>query len=182
MLTLTSPTTALHTQWLAARDDWGRGVHQPGSGLRPGDDIDSPAGFADWVARLHREGDENLPPATGLVHAGYWWITDQGGAVLGTISLRYALTDFLLQAAGHIGYGIRPSARGHGIAGWALTETLKIARQRALTPILITCDQGNAASARVIEKHGGTLEDVRDTSVGLKRRYWITLSPGEWQP
>jgi len=28
--------------------------------------------------------------------------------------------------------------------------------------------------ARVIEKAGGVLEDVRETELGLTRRYWIT--------
>jgi len=32
----------------------------------------------------------------------------------------------------------------------------------------------NLASARVIEKAGGVLEDVRETELGLTRRYWIT--------
>lgn len=172
---LVEPTTELHAAWLASRDEWGNGVHQPGSGLRPGDDIDSPVGFAEWVARLRRAGDESVPPATGLVHAGYWWVVDQKDTILGAISLRYALTDFLLQAGGHIGYGIRPSARGRGVASWALGEVLGVARRRHLDPVLITCDEDNAASARVIEKHGGVLEDVRETPVGLKRRYWIAL-------
>ena len=173
MLKLIDPTTKLHAAWLASRDEWGRGVHQPGSGLRSDDDIDSPAGFAEWVARLRREGDESLPPATGLVHAAYWWIIDQEDMVLGAISLRYTLTDFLLQAAGHIGYGVRPSARGRGAASFALREVLSVARRRHLDSVLITCDNDNAASARVIEKHGGVLEDIRDTPIGLKRRYWI---------
>lgn len=175
MRRLVDPTTELHAAWLASRDEWGNGVHQPGSGLRPGDDIDSPAGFAEWVARLRREGDESVPPAAGLVHAAYWWILDENDTVLGAISLRYALTDFLLQAAGHVGYSTRPSARGCGVASWALGEVLGAARLRPLDSVLITCDDENAASARVIEKHGGVLEDVRETSIGLKRRYWIAL-------
>ncbi|MFD1374079.1 GNAT family N-acetyltransferase [Actinoplanes sichuanensis] len=175
MLTLIEPTTDLHAQWLASRDEWGRGVHQPGSGLRGGDDVDSAEGFATWVSRLHREGDESLPPLPGLVHAAYRWVVDQDGTVLGSISLRYALTDFLLLAAGHIGYSVRPSARGRGIAGWALGEILVAARKRELESVLITCDVDNTASARVIEKCGGVLEDVRDTPAGPRRRYWIAL-------
>ncbi|WP_236717920.1 GNAT family N-acetyltransferase [Actinoplanes sp. TFC3] len=116
-----------------------------------------------------------MPPAAGLVHAAYWWILDENDTVLGAISLRYALTDFLLQAAGHVGYSTRPSARGCGVASWALGEVLGAARLRPLDSVLITCDDENAASARVIEKHGGVLEDVRETSIGLKRRYWIAL-------
>jgi predicted acetyltransferase len=175
MRRLVDPTTEFHAAWLASRDEWGRGVHQPGSGLRPGEDIDSPAGFAEWVARLRREGDESLPPPAGLVHAAYWWIVDEMDTVLGAISLRYALTDFLLQAAGHIGYSVRPSARGGGVASWALGEVLGAARRRHLDSVLITCDEDNAGSARVIAKHGGVLEDVRETPIGRKRRYWITV-------
>jgi predicted acetyltransferase len=175
VLKLISPTTELRAAWLASRDEWGIGGHQPGSGLRPSDDLDSPAGFGEWVARLRREGDESLPPPAGLVHAGYWWIVGPEDTVLGAISLRYALTDFLLQAGGHIGYSVRPSARGRGVASWALAEVLDTARRRRLDSVLITCDEDNAGSARVIEKHGGVLEDVRDTPIGRKQRYWIRL-------
>ena len=39
----------------------------------------------------------------------------------------------------------------------------------------MTCDKGNDASAIVIERAGGVLEDIRDDpSDGIpKRRYWI---------
>jgi predicted acetyltransferase len=133
------------------------------------------AGFAEWVARLQSEGDESEPPPAGLVHAAYWWIVDQNDTVLGAVSLRYTLNDFLLQVAGHIGYSVRPSARGRGVAGWALGEVLGVARRRRLDAVLITCDEGNDASARVIETHGAVLEDVRHTRGGPKRRYWIAL-------
>ena len=47
---LIAPTTRLHAEWLESRDEWGRGVHQDGAGMRPQDDYDSPAGFARWIA------------------------------------------------------------------------------------------------------------------------------------
>ena len=37
--------------------------------------------------------------------------------------------------------------------------------------VLITCDDTNVASATVIERNGGVLEDLR----GGKRRYWVDL-------
>ena len=91
------------------------------------------------------------------------------------IALRHELTDFLLNAAGHIGYGIRPSARRRGLATWALQAILVQARGLGLTKVLVTCDDANVASAGTIEKVGGVLEDVRDTELGRTRRYWITL-------
>ncbi|WFE29436.1 GNAT family N-acetyltransferase [Solwaraspora sp. WMMD791] len=172
---LIAPTAELYASWLAAREEWGPGTHQDGSGLRPADDVDTAAGFAAWVDRLRRQGDESLPADEGRVHATHWWIVEQG-SYLGAISLRHRLNDFLLRAGGHIGYGVRPSARGRRVATWALGAVLPLAAARGLDRVLITCADGNAASARVIERHGGVLEDVRDTELGRTRRYWITLS------
>jgi predicted acetyltransferase len=171
---LIQPTVRLHASWLAARDEWGRGVHQDGAGLHADDEVDSATGFARWVGRLLREGDTSVAPDEGRVHGTYWWITEED-TCLGAISLRHALNDFLLRAGGHIGYGIRPSARGRGLATWALRSVLPRARALGLDQVLVTCDDSNPASARVIEKAGGVLEDVRDTELGLTRRYWITL-------
>lgn len=171
---LISPTARLRETRLAARDEWGRGVHQPGAGLSPEDDPDTAEGFAAWIARLAREADPAIPPPPGRVHATYWWVT-QDDAYLGVISLRHTLNDFLLQAGGHIGYGIRPSARGRGLATAALRSVLPAARELGIDRVLVTCDETNAASARVIGKCGGVLEDVRDTPLGRTRRYWIGL-------
>ncbi|BCJ62219.1 GNAT family N-acetyltransferase [Micromonospora endophytica] len=171
---LIAPTTRLRDSWLAARDEWGRGVHQDGSGLRDSDEVDTAAGFAAWVAELRRASDQSVPPPQGLVHASFWWIVEDD-SVLGAISLRYRLNDFLLRAGGHIGYGIRPSARGRGLATWALGRVLGHAAARGMDRCLITCHVDNPASARVIERRGGVLEDVRDTELGRLRRYWVAL-------
>ena len=171
---LIEPTIRLRTSWLASRDEWGRGVHQDGAGLHADDDVDTAAGFAAWVARLAREADRSIPAGEGRVHATYWWIAEDD-TYLGAITLRHALNDFLLRAGGHIGYGLRPSARGRGIAAWALRSVLPHARALGLERVLITCNDSNLASARTIENSGGVLEDIRETELGSTRRYWITL-------
>ncbi|WP_228078047.1 hypothetical protein [Streptomyces profundus] len=48
-------------------------------------------------------------------------------------------------------------------------------RHLGLARVLLTRDEGNVPSARAIEANGGVLEDVRQTGVGWKRRYRITL-------
>ena len=171
---LIAPTTRLHHAWLAARDEWGRGVHQDGSGLHADDDVDTSEGFAAWVARLRRESDPTVPPEPGRVHCTSWWIVEDD-AMLGAIALRHELNDFLLRAGGHIGYGVRPGARRRGLATFALGHVLLHARDRGLDRVLVTCDDTNAASCRTIEGQGGVLEDIRETELGLTRRYWITL-------
>jgi predicted acetyltransferase len=44
-----------------------------------------------------------------------------------------------------------------------------------LDRVLLTCLPENTASARIIEKAGGVLEDIRETALGPERRYWISL-------
>ncbi|MGY0003281.1 GNAT family N-acetyltransferase [Micromonospora sp. I033] len=167
---LIAPTVRMHTAWLAAHDEWGPGRHEDGFGLRPTDEVVSPAGFAAWVARLA----DDRTPDPGEVRCTYRWIVEDD-RVLGGIALRHELDDFLLRVSGHIGYGIRPSARRRGLATWALGRMLDEARRLGLDRVLVICADGNVASARTIERQGGVLEDTRDTEPGPARRYWITL-------
>ena len=169
---LVAPTTRLHAAWLEAHEEWGPGVHEDGFGLHPSDEPGSPAGFAAWVARLTAQSDPAMPVEAGRVHCTYRWIVEDD-RVLGAIALRHELNERLMQL-GHIGYGIRPSARRRGLATWALGRMLDEARGLGLTRVLIVCEAGNLASAKTIERHGGVLEDVRDTGHGTVRRYWIT--------
>ena len=175
MLELITPTTRLRDSWLDARTEWGVGAHQDGSGLRSTDDVDTVAGFAAWVEWLSQQADESIPLPPDRVHATYWWIVEDN-VYLGAISLRHRLNDFLARAGGHIGYGVRPSARRRGVATWAMGAVLAQARTHGLDRVLVTCDDANIPSARTIERHGGVLEDVRDTELGRTRRYWIDLS------
>jgi predicted acetyltransferase len=168
------PTTRLHAAWLESRDEWGRGIHQDGAGMRPQDDYDSAAGFAKWVARLHAEEDLSVPPAKDWVHCTHRWMVE-GDRVLGAISLRHDLNQFLIDVGGHIGYGVRPSERRKGLASWALGRTLEEARRLGIPRVLITCRLTNIASARTIEKAGGVFEDERGAGADRVRRYWIAL-------
>jgi predicted acetyltransferase len=171
---LISPTSRLRDSWLESRDEWGRTAQQSGTGLHADDDVDTLDGFSAWVGRLHQAADPQVPGGDGRVPATYWWIAE-GDTYLGAITLRHALNDFLLRAAGNIGYGIRPSARGRGLATWALGAVLPEARAIGLDRVLVTCEDSNVASARTIENCGGVLEDIRDTELGRTRRYWIAL-------
>jgi predicted acetyltransferase len=170
---LIAPTTRLHAAWLEAHEEWGPGPHEDGFGLHPSDEVDSPTGFAAWVARLADQSDPAKQVEAGRVHCTYRWIVE-GEQVLGGIALRHELNDRLMQL-GHIGYGIRPSARRRGLVTWALGRMLDEARELGLTRVLIVCEASNLASAKTIERHGGVLENVRDTGNGLLRRYWITI-------
>lgn len=91
--------------------------------------------------------------------------------------LRHRLNERLLQTGGNIGYVVVPEYRRRGIATQMLRLTLLLARERGLERVLITCDEDNMASRRVIEKCGGVFETtsaIPETGV-IQRRYWIVL-------
>ena len=100
-----------------------------------------------------------------------------GGAkdLVGRTLIRHRLNDFLLAAGGHIGYAVLPAFRRRGLATAILTQSLIVARTYDIGRVLVTCDDGNDASARVITRCGGVLEDIVENPEGgpRKRRYWI---------
>ena len=173
MLELVEPDLARHAAWLASHQEWGPGLHEDGFGLAADDDVESAEGFARWTSRV-----------TALATARLWWIVDRD-EVVGGIALRTANTDDVLQR-GHVGYGVRPSARGRGIATWALGEVLRHAQAAGLHRILAVCLEDNIASIKTIQRHAGVLEGVVTDEHGLRRRrYWIELGqagPATGQP
>lgn len=73
--------------------------------------------------------------------------------------MRHRLTEALRRYAGHIGYGVRASEQGKGYGTLMLKLALERARELGIKQVLITCDDDNMASARVIEKNGLALQD-----------------------
>ncbi len=170
---LIAPTVRFHAEWLATHVEWGPGAHEDGFGLSPSDDVASPIGFTAWVRRLLDQSDPAKASAMGRVPCNYWWIVEDT-QVLGGIALRHGLNETVEQL-GHIGFGIRPSARRRGLATWALGRVLDEARALDLDRVLLVCEENNAASAKTIQRLSGILEPVRETEQGPARRYWITL-------
>jgi predicted acetyltransferase len=189
MLRLSEPDPALRTSYVAAL----RELEAEGNGhyfamvhaAEPAyaganftaDTLIDPDTFAEFCTRTVAMAHTGTPRPAGWVTGTYLWMVDDdtrdGPAVVGRISLRHALTPWLLEVAGHIGYAVRPSARRRGHATRALGLMLPVAAARGIDPVLVTCDEDNVASRKVIEANGGVLEDVRNT----KMRFWIPTSP-----
>ncbi len=130
--------------------------------------------FAAFVARKLSDSNrrtETLVPKTHL-----WAVMEE--RFVGRISIHHELSDALRVEGGHIGYDTVPSFRGRGVATEMLRQALPWTRALGLTEVLLTCDDTNAASVRVIERNGGSWRETRAlaTNRPLKRYYWITLS------
>lgn len=164
---LIAPTVRLHTAWLEAGDEWGPGVHEDGFGLRRSDEVDSPAGFAAWVAWLADESDRPKPVDAG---PGALHVPMDRRERSRARRDRAAARAQRLRAAGRP-YRLRhpPSARRRGLATWVLGRMLGEARVLGLDRALTICDVDNIASAKTIERHGGVLEDVREPDTELRR-------------
>ena len=120
-----------------------------------------------------RERGVNLPPhhVPSTFLFGF-----KGDRIVGRVSIRHALNDFLLRVGGHIGYVVVPEFRRQGHATAILRLAVQFARgSLGLDRVLVTCDADNIGSIRTIENNGGVLEDVVSGPdlAKPKRRYWI---------
>lgn len=97
---------------------------------------------------------------------------------IGVIHIRIRLIDNLMRYGGHIGYGINPKYWNMGYGKQVLKLGLEQFKHLIEEDkVLITCDDDNVGSYKIIESNGGILENkVENEDDGerfLTRRYWI---------
>ena len=113
-------------------------------------------------------------PLAGMVPATQLWLVGTGHGYIGDVDVRHRLTLSLQRYGGHIGYKIRPSCRRQGYGTLICRLGIEQARRLGIGDILITCDDDNRGSAKIIEANGGVLQDRIDNGRGvLTRRYWV---------
>jgi predicted acetyltransferase len=173
---LIPPTIRVHASFLAAVDELradgqggpadystvGREIREYGSVWH------QPEEFLRYVQHLrNREAEDHAREAGRVPETTLWWV--RRDEYLGRIDIRHRLTDGLRAWGGHIGYDVRPSARqrGHGTA--MLAAALPLARALSIDPALITCEDSNIGSRKIIEASGGRLADQH----GSRLRYWV---------
>ena len=115
----------------------------------------------------------------GYVRQTTFWLVDNE-KFIGEIGIRHTLTPMLLRYGGNIGYVVRYSESGKGYATKMLAMALPYCKEELkLERVLITCDDDNYASATVIERNGGELENKvinhLDRGTVTTRRYYISL-------
>jgi predicted acetyltransferase len=125
--------------------------------------------FRRYVDDLRAQALPDTPRPPGHVPTTVLWWLD-GPAYLGRLNIRHRLAPSPMgERNGHIGYDVRPGRRRLGHATAMLAAALPLAAGLGLTRVLITCDAGNEASRRTIERNGGIQHDRLDE----KMRYWL---------
>ncbi len=135
---------------------------------------DESTSFTEFVEKLSGEAEGKFLKEGYVPHTIFWLVDNE--KFIGWLDIRHRLTDHLREVGGHIGYAIRPSERGKGNGNKILELALPKAKELGIMSVLVTCKEDNVASAKVIEKNGGVLEDMRTHTDGItRRRYWIHL-------
>ncbi|WP_129668034.1 GNAT family N-acetyltransferase [Phytoactinopolyspora endophytica] len=183
MAQLSPPTVDVHESFLAAMAEFqaeGRGYLEDrsmiGSEIRTyGRSWSSPEVFTEYVRWLRAQALESSTRPNGWVPSTtLWWV--DGVHFLGRIAIRHWLNAHLRRLGGHIGYDVRPSARRLGHATAMLHAALPVAHELGIEQALITCDEDNVASRKVIERNGGVFENKIDN----KLRFWTpALQPDD---
>lgn len=129
--------------------------------------------WSEYLSRLERVS-QGIGLAADRVPASFL-AADVDGELVGRVSIRHELNEFLAMWGGHIGYGVRPAFRRRGYATEILRQSLVLAREVGVTSALVVCHDGNVGSAAVIEACGGKFDKVVSGHDGDKpmRHYWI---------
>lgn len=128
-----------------------------------------------WLTEIqNRHTGKNLPD--GYVRENFY-LCYEGDCLVGMFSLKFELTEFLLNYGGHIGYSTRPSDCNRGLATQMLKQGLELAKRFGFDRVLCVCDSDKCASEKVIIKNGGVIENELydpDENINVKR-FWIKL-------
>ena len=145
----------------------------PRERARYGEALAGPAAFG----RRLQDAARGIGLPRGHVPETTYWLVRDGRTIVATSSIRHRLTRDLEREGGHIGYNTRPSERRKGYGRLVCARTLDKAREMDIRRVLITCDDDNVASRKIIEACGGVFDDtaVSRATGKTKRRYWVMV-------
>ena len=122
------------------------------------------------------ESKDTVPPGYAI---GFEYLYLDGDEVIGMVNLRPEIENHpgLREYGGNIGYSVKPSKRGLGVATSMLRDFLPICKQYGLKKVMISCMAYNDASRKVILNNGGVYERSvpYPPENELLERYWIEI-------
>ena len=137
--------------------------------------LDRLSSIEDWLEELNKRSCEDTVPKGLVPSSTYLAVREKDNYIVGMIDIRHYLNEYLTQAGGHIGYGVRKTERNKGYAKQMLKLALEKCKELKIKKVLITCDEDNIASEKVILSANAKLEDIRNVDGENKKRFWIDL-------
>ncbi|GAB6145248.1 GNAT family N-acetyltransferase [Desulfocicer niacini] len=139
-------------------------------------DFDASASFIEYIKKLERWSLGKELPDKFVPNTFFVGVVEH--EIVGRLSLRHHLNDFLARIGGHIGYGVIPAHRKKGYATEMLKQALPVCTSLGIDNVLITCDIDNLGSQKVIEGCGGIFENTTNDPLlkVQKKRYWLNVS------
>ena len=128
-----------------------------------------------WLEELKKRSCEDTVPKGLVPSSTYLAVREKDNYIVGMIDIRHYLNEYLTQVGGHIGYGVRKTQRNKGYAKQMLKLALEKCKELKIKKVLITCDEDNIASEKVILSANAKLEDIRNVDGENKKRFWIDL-------
>ena len=128
-----------------------------------------------WFEELKKRSCEDTVPKGLVPSSTYLGLREKDNYIIGMIDIRHYLNEYLTEAGGHIGYGVRKTERNKGYAKQMLKLALEKCKELKIKRVLITCDEDNIASEKVILSANAKLEDIRNVDGENKKRFWIEL-------
>ena len=137
--------------------------------------LDRFSSIEDWLEELKKRSCEDTVPKGLVPSSTYLAVREKDNYIVGMIDIRHYLNEYLTQVGGHIGYGVRKTERNKGYAKQMLKLALEKCKELKIKKVLITCDEDNIASEKVILSTNAKLEDIRNVDGENKKRFWIDL-------
>ena len=137
--------------------------------------LDRLSSIEDWLEELNKRSCEDTVPKGLVPSSTYLGVREKDNYIVGMIDIRHYLNEYLTQVGGHIGYGVRKTERNKGYAKQMLKLALEKCKELKIKKVLITCDEDNIASEKVILSANAKLEDIRNVDGENKKRFWIDL-------
>ena len=128
-----------------------------------------------WFEELKKKSCEDTVPEGLVPSSTYLGVREKDNYIVGMIDIRHYLNEYLTQVGGNIGYGVRKTERNKGYAKQMLKLALEKCKELKIKKVLITCDEDNIASEKVILSANAKLEDIRNVDGENKKRFWIEL-------
>ena len=137
--------------------------------------LDRLSSIEDWLEELNKRSCEDTVPEGLVPSSTYLGIREKDNYIVGMIDIRHYLNEYLTQIGGNIGYSVRKTERNKGYAKQMLKLALEKCKELKIKKILITCDEDNIASKKVILSANAKFEDIRSFEGKNKKRFWIEL-------